>query len=796
MGTIEEAPPVDWMASYLTSMSMLVLAVDADSNVTVESAGWRQWKEKHPNADLTELYQLFRDRCIDGAEAIECTIPDPDNKSCSLRILYAAAPVQAPSLKGLWSVQDRSDAEVLATQLKASLQRMQTVQDAANDGIWEWDLTNDDLHVSDRALNILGYLRGQVTGTKEWWFGNIHPEDLPKVLLVIQEHLEGRSDVMKAEFRLKRQTGDYLWVLARGVAVKDQGGQFVLAAGSLTDVHVRHMSEQRLAWEAEHDVLTHLKNRRGLFAEMERRLADRSLGLLLLDFDNFKLINDSLGHAAGDQFLVQVAKRLEAFAESGDLVARLGGDEFVLLWPTESADFAEEKVAALRQAMSEPLNLSDGEVSLTSSIGISVRGARYVSPDQLLREADMAMYQVKRSGQPGGVRFYSEDMQKRANQRLRLVTDLKRALDSGELIYHYQPIQCLRNGKLLGVEALLRWPTLEGEIKNPADFMQAATEHGLLPRLGRYAIEKAISEFSTLCVRLRRYDWYLSINLSSQDFKTVGLGALVLDALQRNSLEPHNLQIEITEEFILEDEGITALNMQQLRSHGVRIAIDDFGTGYSALGYLSKKRFDVLKIDRSFVVGIEAGAAEKDLIRAVVKVAHSASNIVIAEGVETPEQADALSALGCDAAQGFLYSRAMPYEQLALYVNDLLNVPSYTPQASVAQRGYDAERIFDLAQDCLAVAGADGWFKRLNQAWETVLGYSADEMLATPYMHFVHPDDVESSAQAVASVSVDTPLIRYTNRTRHKQGYYVTMAWKASFDPQTQLIYASARPVE
>ncbi|MDD9893619.1 MAG: PAS domain-containing protein, partial [Gammaproteobacteria bacterium] len=244
--------PMEWVQRYLASMNMLVVAINTEGEVAVESAGWQRWKDKYPEADLTEFYRTLTSCSNTDHYKLDCTVPDEAAGEHKLFLRYASAPSEDLQVRGLWSIQDKSEEKSLQAKLQRSVKRLKSVQEAANDGIWEWDLDTEVMTVSDRGLNMLGYRRDQVTETKDWWFSQIHKDDLPRILGIVERHLAGESAVMKAEFRLEKANNTYMWVLARGVAVQDEENGFNFAAGSLTDVHARHMSEQRYAWEAEH----------------------------------------------------------------------------------------------------------------------------------------------------------------------------------------------------------------------------------------------------------------------------------------------------------------------------------------------------------------------------------------------------------------------------------------------------------------------------------------------------------------------------------------------------------------
>jgi diguanylate cyclase (GGDEF)-like protein len=387
---------------------------------------------------------------------------------------------------------------------------------------------------------------------------------------------------------------------------------------------------------------------------------------MMLDLDNFKRVNDSLGHGAGDALLVEVAGRLRADLRPGDTVARFGGDEFVIL--LEDVSEPAEALAAVDRILDRlrfPMKLETHEVVVTPSVGIAVGLGGQASPEELLRRADLAMYEAKRQGKAGWVLF-DPDLHDRARDRLRREAELRRALTDGELRVHYQPLVELATERVVGVEALVRWHHPEHGLVLPGEFIPLAEETGLIVPLGRWVLRQA-------CQQVRSWQAYrladeppltLSVNLAARQFRDLGLTEDVSEALTASGLAPSLLCLEITESVAMEDLETSVAKMAQLRALGVRLEIDDFGTGYSGLSSLKRCPIDTLKIDRSFVAGLGTNAEDTAIVETVIALAGSLGLGVVAEGVETPLQAEALRRLGCTRGQGFLFARPLPVDDL------------------------------------------------------------------------------------------------------------------------------------
>jgi diguanylate cyclase (GGDEF)-like protein len=427
----------------------------------------------------------------------------------------------------------------------------------------------------------------------------------------------------------------------------------------------RQTFQQQLWRQAFHDPLTGLPNR-ALFRDRleqalnraERRM--RSVAVLFLDIDNFKLVNDSLGHEQGDALLLTVAQRLQACLRAGDTAARLGGDEFTLLLEdisaVEDASRVADRVAA---ALRAPLVLDGQEVFPTASIGIALSTPRRSRPDSILRDADVAMYHAKAEGKDRSAVF-DATMLEQAAERLTLEADLRRAVDRGELLVHYQPIVSMKDRAVVEVEALVRWQHPERGLVSPAEFIPVAEATGLIVPIGQQVLEQACRQAAAWQTRYpTEPKLVVSVNLSARQFQHPDLLDDIRRAVGAAGLDPHCLKLEITESTVMQDAEAAVATMNELKSLGIQLAIDDFGTGYSSLGYLKRFPIDTLKIDRSFVSGLGQDAQDTAIVRSVLALARSLGLSVTAEGIETTGQEVQLAALDCDRGQGYLFARPL-----------------------------------------------------------------------------------------------------------------------------------------
>lgn len=434
---------------------------------------------------------------------------------------------------------------------------------------------------------------------------------------------------------------------------------------------------------AHHDALSNLPNRSYFLDRLDHaleraRMRESAVAVLFLDLDNFKLINDSLGHAAGDQLLVAVGQRLTSAVRPEDLVARLGGDEFTVLIE-DVADSCDAALAAERigEVLAAPFSIGGHQIYVSASIGIALTAPGSRQADTLLSAADQAMYEVKRAGK-GRYAVFDASRGNRAMDRLELETDLRVAIDTGQLQLYYQPIVSLRSGQVEEVEALVRWRHPTRGIILPGEFIPAAEESGLIVPLGRWVLREA-------CEQARRWadanpDYppvVMSVNLSVHQLRHADLVAEVAAILQQTGLEGHRLKLEITEGVMMQDPETTVLTLHELKQLGVKLAIDDFGTGYSSLAYIQNYPFDTVKIDRTFVNRLTANLEDQAIVRSILALAKTLHLTVTGEGIETVEQLNQLRFLGCDRGQGYHFAKPLPSEE----ASDLFRVNSMSRSA-------------------------------------------------------------------------------------------------------------------
>ena len=429
------------------------------------------------------------------------------------------------------------------------------------------------------------------------------------------------------------------------------------------DVTQQRQAEAQIEHMAHHDALTDLPNRSALRTHLEQALRYNPRGKLLsvmfLDLDNFKGINDTLGHQMGDELLKIVALRLQSCMRSSDMVARLGGDEFVIVstaldQPSEAAVLATR----IREALLKPLDLHDNQVTIDTSIGISIYPSDGDDAEQLLKNADLALYSAKGSGR-GTYRFFENEMDARMIERRNLELDLRAGFVNGEFEIHYQPLVNLESGNVTSCEALLRWNSAKRGSVPPQTFIPVAEEIGLMPRIGEWVIRTACAEAVKWPENVT-----VAVNVSPVQFRSQNLVQIIVNALATTGLAANRLEIEITEALLLEHTEDTLRILNQLHALGVRIAMDDFGTGYSSLSYLQKFPFDKIKIDQTFIRELSTESESTAIVRAVTGLAVSLQMITTAEGVETEDQRAIVTELGCTEMQGYLFSAARPAAEI------------------------------------------------------------------------------------------------------------------------------------
>ncbi len=582
------------------------------------------------------------------------------------------------TLDSLVAVRHDLSEQIAADQrLRESEERYALAAMGANDGLWDWKIPDDEVYFSERWCKIVGEDRHGFTGNSEAWLGRVHPDDAARLKEQIADHIDLRAPHFESEHRLRHTDGSYRWVLARGLAFRGPEGQALRFAGSLTDVTQRKHSESMLYFAAAHDGLTSLPNRNlfrdrvGQALERVRRNEGRRLAVLYLDLDGFKHVNDGLGHHMGDRLLVSVARRLEGCVRAVDTVSRLGGDEFgLLLEDLGNNDEAVTAAARIERALSTPFEIEGHHVFISGSIGV-VCCDDDSTVEQLLRDADSAMYEVRTRGR-GGHHVIDAASRERRARRSRLGGALRRSVEVEGLDVHYQPVVSLVTGQVRGLEALTRWTHPQHGAVPPSEFVPLAEEMGLIDRLGHQVLRDACRRAAGWLHEHPRDQFFVNVNVSPRQFRDPHFVERVAQVQAMSGLRPGVLGLEITEAVLVDRPDVVGAMLNDLRNMGVRLVLDDFGTGFSSLSLLRRFPVHAIKIDHSFVGALDHDATTLHIVRGIVSLAHALGMVVIAEGVETREHVVTLRGLGCDLGQGWLFSPATPAHDVARLLGERL----------------------------------------------------------------------------------------------------------------------------
>ncbi|WP_332848407.1 putative bifunctional diguanylate cyclase/phosphodiesterase [Massilia sp. S19_KUP03_FR1] len=559
--------------------------------------------------------------------------------------------------------------------LQQSEQRLQLVLRGANDASWDWHLDADRMYYSPRWWTMLGYPADTPDSSPARWVQFLDPADRDRTQDTLHSVLSGDADSYSLEFSLQHRDGHYVPVQSKGCILRDSAGRATRIAGTNVDLTERKRFERQLILTADHDHLTGLPNRRYLSRQLEATLADAAStsargAVLLIDLDDFKLLNDTEGHAVGDLLLRAVAARLLGAVGAGDFVGRLGGDEFVVIlapFVTPGHDFTAGVLArcvALQAALCQPYRLGESDHRVTPSFGCVFFGDAATSADTVLKQADIALYAAKSAGR-NTVRIFEPAMQDAIEARARLQSELRHAIAHGDLELYYQP-QFDANRRLTGAEALLRWNHAGRGLITPGAFIEAAETSDLIIEIGHWVLDEACRRLASWARDPALRDIALSINISARHLQESDFVARSLSILQRAGADPARLTMELTEGVLIDDTEETIEKMRALRACGVGFSLDDFGTGFSSLRYIHRFPLKNLKIDQSFVASCNHDPHAGAIVEIVIALAKKLSLGNIAEGVETVEQFGFLTSLGCTGFQGYLLGRPMPAAQFEL----------------------------------------------------------------------------------------------------------------------------------
>jgi diguanylate cyclase (GGDEF)-like protein/PAS domain S-box-containing protein len=558
---------------------------------------------------------------------------------------------------------DLTEQRKVQEDLHIANERLRLAIESTGDGLWDWDFDSNTGYISDRFKEILGYVPHELPNHISVWPAQIHPDDDARVMESYQAYMQEKIPALTMEYRIACKDGEWKWVMARGVLVKDgkDGGRHRLI-GTLTDISDKKKADERIWRHANYDSLTQLPNRR-LFRdrlEQEVRKAQRTrtaIALLFLDLDRFKQVNDLLGHDAGDALLVQAARRIDSCVRDADTVARLGGDEFtVILAPLEDAERVEHIAQKILTALAEPFRIGTEYVYVSGSAGIALFPDDADSAEELIRKADQAMYAAKNNGK-NQFSYFTRLMDERAHQRLRLINELRRALELGQLSVAYQPVVELATNRVVKAEALMRWHHPFYGTVEPAYFVPLAEEAGLISEMGDWIFREAAASAKRWSQALGT-SFQIGVNKSPLQFLSREQDTWV-EYLRELDLPAQNITVEITEGVLLHASNEVFERLLEYRDAGIQVALDDFGVGYSSMSYLKKFDIDYLKIDQSFVQDMEEDENSRTIAESIIVMAHRLGLKVIAEGVETDRQREILAEAECDYGQGYLFSRPL-----------------------------------------------------------------------------------------------------------------------------------------
>jgi len=624
-------------------------------------------EDRREEALRSLLSRALQGETIDGYEL--CLPNTTDGQWLNV----SARPLRSDSgaiIGGVLVARDISAGKRAELALRESEERYALAARGANDGLWDWDLRSNQIYYSPRWKSMLGYNEQDLGTDPAEWFERVHPDDRERLELHLQAHFRRLITHFQHEYRIRASDQSYRWMLCRGLAVWDENGVATRIVGSQTDITDRKRAEERLLHDAFHDGLTGLPNRMLFLDRLEQalkrnqRTQERPFAVLFLDLDRFKIINDSLGHSAGDALLQAIARRLEQSLRPSDTAARLGGDEFaILLEDISDGETALAISERLQEVIAAPLRLNDREVYTTTSIGITLYQADYASAADMIRDADTAMYHAKMQGKARAVLF-NPTMHAAAIEQLQLETALRGAIERNELRLHYQPIVHLETQKIQGFEALLRWQHPQRGLIFPSEFITIAEDTGLIVPIGWWVLREACRQMKIWRQTIPEAEkLWVTVNLSPRQLAHPDIIQIVVETLAEFELPADALKIEITEMALVKSDREISKQLSRLRAAGIQICIDDFGIGYSSLSYLEELPVDILKIDRSFVQAIDRNGQDA-ILRNMLTLAQLLGLEAVAEGTETPMQLQGLRDLHCAYGQGWLFSKPLKPEDV------------------------------------------------------------------------------------------------------------------------------------
>lgn len=541
-------------------------------------------------------------------------------------------------------------------------ERYMLASEGSKDVIWDWDIKDDKVYISERLREILGYSRNELKIERhEELYDIMHPEDTEKEYLSYHRYINSGTEYYSSEFRLRCKDGSYKWFQSRVKSVLGANGDVIRNAGSLTDITERKEHEAETRKLAYFDSLTDLPNRVFAVNQLNDKLSQYPIdscsgSIFFVDIDNFKIINDTFGHSYGDKVLIEVSNRLKSLSPDELTIARIGGDEFIVI---QDVYKDEEDVKGLAQRVLEsfkdPVNIERNNFHIACSIGIALYPMHGSTTEEILKNADLAMYKAKNMGKNRYV-LYDHSMSSDMSERIETEKSIRLAFENEEFELYYQPCTGAKERNLIGFEALIRWNSPVYGLVGPDNFISIAEEIGLINKIGNWVIEKSFAFARTL----KDKNLCVSCNVSPRQLMQSNFVEDVIEAFDRHGLKRGCVAIEITESSLVESFEETIEKLKRLRDKGILLYLDDFGTGYSSLNYLKELPIDIMKIDKSFIDGIISGGVEARIVRSIISLAHKIGLKVVAEGVETVEQLQYLAKSRCDYIQGYVICKPVP----------------------------------------------------------------------------------------------------------------------------------------
>ncbi|MFA5172445.1 MAG: EAL domain-containing protein [Sulfuriferula sp.] len=573
----------------------------------------------------------------------------------------------------LQNITRRKQSEIAANQAE---ERYRSIFENAVGGIYQTTPDGSYLNFNPSLAKIYGYdstldLLNGISDINNQLYVQPHKRDEFVAIMRAQ------GQVTNFEAEVRRKNGEIIWISENAREVRDKNGTLLFYEGTVEEITERKNHERELQYQSTHDALTGLPNRTLLIDRLEQyiSLADRyqsKVAIAFIDLDQFKVINDSMGHHVGDELLKNMASRLSKCVRDSDTVVRLGGDEFVLLLTgLHEIEDVSEGMQRVLTAVAEPCTIENREFVISCSIGISIYPDDAKDTSALLKYSDAAMYKSKQSGR-NMFQFYTEELNNRLMERIDMEYRMRQAIENNDFLLHYQPKMDFATGMVCGVEALIRWQPLNAPMISPASFIPIAEEAGLIEEIGDYVLNEACRQAVELLARLGE-KLTIAVNVSPRQFRQPSLVSSVQTALLNSGLDPACLELEITENCLVDDTKGFIKTLHELKALGVKLAIDDFGTGYSSMAYLKDLPVDRLKIDKVFVSQLETEPSNSAILKAIIALGHSLGMRVIAEGVETAYQQAFLHGIGCDELQGYHFSKPIPMDKLEVFLKRLTN---------------------------------------------------------------------------------------------------------------------------